>query len=192
MATFVGDPFVDSPERLTEYFRDDAALRYCALTADNALEYFFLSPFYQVDCINERVRTGEVSREGAQYLTGIEYVLVPTGAAPRLFVVERRLRRSTTDVAVLSVYYILDGSIFQCPDASTLLSSRVERCAHHVNAAMQHVGTLRKLLAQHEAAEKSALDTVTPVSASATTAVATAVTQQRGAFVPADTLRAFV
>lgn len=144
MAEIGHDPVIDSPERLGEFFRDDAWLAAYPLNAVSVMHYFAFSPFYAKDCINERIKMQNVDASQSRYMMGVEYVLKPTGhEAEGLFVIERVHRRSATDVAVLSVYYCLSGTVYQVPDLATLLGARAERAAHLLTKAIQGVERLR-------------------------------------------------
>lgn len=59
-----GDVF-DSPDRLTEGFRDEGWLGAKPLTAATALEYFSLSTFYSRDSINERAKLQNLDMKSA-------------------------------------------------------------------------------------------------------------------------------
>jgi len=48
---------------------------------------------------------------------------------------------------LLSAYYILDGTIFQCPDLATLLTARVERVAHLLSLAVAELQPMRPAMA---------------------------------------------
>lgn len=85
--------------------------------------YFAESGFYDRRCNNERVggRTQELPS-----LTGLEYAVVTTEhPGQELIAVERRLRAGPEQTQAEAAYYILDGTIYQCPDLQTLLTSRL-------------------------------------------------------------------
>ncbi len=156
---------VDDPARLHEAFRHEEWLQAYPLTLATVLDYFAFSQFYQMDCLNESYKlqgfTGLAlaAAMASSNAAGVEYVArvpgqgqgqAPIAARPGssssssasaesqqadLFVIERRLRGADGSVAVLSVYYCLRGTIYQVPDLSTLVSSRVERAAEAVTKA---------------------------------------------------------
>lgn len=133
---------VESPSNLQVAFQDENFLRYGPpLNAQTVLDYIVTSPFYQMDCNNERCRLQGLDMRALATLTGVEYVA--RAAAPphdtRLFIIERRLRRSADDVVVLSCYYCLDGIVYQAPDLYRLAQSRAQRAAEHLSAAMRHL-----------------------------------------------------
>jgi len=121
------------------------------------LDYFAFSPFYSRDCINERVKLQMVDATQSIHMVGVEYIVrIPDAATPGLFVIDRVQRRSPRDVAVLSVYYCLHGTVYQAPDLATLLSSRVEKAAHLLTRAIRGVEELRAAALKEEAARAGA------------------------------------
>ena len=56
-------------------------------------------------------------------MTGIEYIL-HEAQEPHLFVMRKQKRDSAEKVTPLSMYYILDGSIYQAPQLYSVVSSR--------------------------------------------------------------------
>lgn len=106
----------------------DACYRYPfgPLSHDNVMAYFAGSCFYDRRANNERVggRAHELPS-----LTGVEYVEVATAhtTGPELMAVERRVRSGPRTTHTEAVYYVLDGTVYQCPDLHTLLRSRLVR-----------------------------------------------------------------
>lgn len=152
-SAFVSAPgsFIDSPERLTEFYRNDGLLGALHPLDDaSVLQYFAGSPFYSRDSINERVRLGVVGASAARQHVGVEYVVRPRGGAAGapdtlgLFVIERRERLSPTHVKTLSVYYCLHGTIYQCADVGSLLAARIERAAYHIMQATRALERARQ------------------------------------------------
>ncbi len=125
-----------------------------SLTDETILTYFSASPFYSLDSINERVKMGVIGASQATQYVGIEYVLRPRAPgldSLGLFVIERRMRRSPTDVTTISAYYCLHGTIYQCADLGSLLSARIEKAAYHITEATKALERAR-----HEATAAAA------------------------------------
>jgi hypothetical protein len=141
-------PVIDSPDRLSEYYRDEFWLAAYPLNATSLLDYFAFSPFYDKTCINERMKLHAMEASHGRR-TGVEYVVKQT-VSPELFIIERLDRRSSTESVVLSVYYCLQGTIYQAPDLATLLSARVERAAHLLSKAILGVERLRDAVLMEE------------------------------------------
>ena len=116
------------------------------INGENALEYFYTSPFFDSRSNNQSLRLQGVEnarREGIlQSLTGKEYVLDTVNTAePNLFVVREQLRRSPrpNDVSLMNVFYILDGVIYQSPVLLDLLNSRMKKVAGYMSSSFSMV-----------------------------------------------------
>ncbi|KAI1315943.1 Mediator of RNA polymerase II transcription subunit 6 [Mortierella claussenii] len=110
------------------------------LNPDNVLDYFAQSPFWDPECNNAVLRMqtqfnnlGEMKQRLSE-MTGVEFALVHE-RYPTLFVIQKQRRRSPQQVTPMAIYYVLQGSIYQCPDLSTLLSNRILGSLHHVESA---------------------------------------------------------
>lgn len=67
-------------------------------------------------------------------------------------VIKRRIRRSEQVSQTQAVYYILDGTIYQCPTVHELLTSRLNKCAHHLEK------TFDELRARYDALHEKNLE----------------------------------
>ncbi|KAF9200284.1 Mediator of RNA polymerase II transcription subunit 6 [Haplosporangium sp. Z 27] len=110
------------------------------LNPDNVLDYFALSPFWDPECNNAVLRMqtqfnnlGEMKQRLSE-MTGVEFALVHE-KYPTLFIIQKQRRRSPSEVKPIAIYYVLQGSIYQCPDLQTLLSNRILGSLHHVESA---------------------------------------------------------
>lgn len=68
-------------------------------------------------------------------MTGIEYDLWYHTLQPSYFVIRKNQRYSPTKVELLSLYYIVEGSIYQTPTIGHILSNRLMTSLHFVNRA---------------------------------------------------------
>jgi mediator of RNA polymerase II transcription subunit 6 len=104
-------------------FVDPVWLQHCGgVRPENALEYFQRSPFFA---------RGE----------GVEFALCPV-RDPRCVGVVRRRRRSERVADNEAFFYILNGTIYQCPAIDELAQSRLRKCAHHLADAYAEMRAL--------------------------------------------------
>lgn len=135
---------------LNRSFMDPIFLQQFALTRENALEYFCRSPFYDISSNNEtlRMQGTSMSHVHLQRMTGIEFALGEDRGSRegsrgndgssdgRLFLVKKQRRDSPTSVHVLSVYYILDGTVYQSPNLLHLMMTKYNKIASCLSAAL--------------------------------------------------------
>ncbi|CAG9540179.1 unnamed protein product [Cercopithifilaria johnstoni] len=98
------------------------------ITPDNVLDYF-CDPgnvFYDVSSCNQHIRMQNLNRplhECLQSMQGIQYTVV--GTFPPLYVIMKQRRNSPTNVTPLAYYYIVNGTVYQCPDIYTYVQSKL-------------------------------------------------------------------
>mmetsp|Transcript_17157 Transcript_17157/g.51212 ORF Transcript_17157/g.51212 Transcript_17157/m.51212 type:complete len:177 (-) Transcript_17157:29-559(-) len=107
---------------------------------DNALAYFERSPFFE---------RGD----------GIEFHIEPEMGDPRCIVICRRRRRDGREAEVEAYYYVLEGTIYQCPRADDLVRSHVRKAGFYVTQAYEAMEALCK---QQEKEEREALERQPP------------------------------
>jgi len=103
------------------------------LSPENILEYFCnpSNPFYErTNCNNEELRMQRLTIERLSSMQGIQYVL--HRAAEPLFVIRKHLRHSPTSVTPMADYYIIAGVVYQAPNLSAVISSRVLAATHSI------------------------------------------------------------
>ena len=84
--------------------------------ADNVLAYFERSPFYE---------TGE----------GLEFAL-ERSRNPRCLSISKRRKKATGDgFDVEAYFYVLDGTIYQCPTIDALATSRLRKAGNYLTKA---------------------------------------------------------
>jgi hypothetical protein len=135
-------------------FMDVAWLQSHPLTDRTAMEYFSLSPFYDRACNNETLRMQRMYRgdldttsttptddawinEQLALMTGMEYI-VHSSTPPSLFVIYMRHRMSKEKTALVSIYYIMNGVVYQSPHLSAVLSTRVKTAEAWTIKAMEY------------------------------------------------------
>lgn len=104
-------------------FKDVNWLKYNILNRDNALEYFSLSPFYDRTCNNELLKMQSIE---TTLNTGIEYRVMKECET---LVIEKFERPKENTV---SLYYIVEGSIYMSPNLHALISSRLTAAAFYL------------------------------------------------------------
>ncbi|KAF8587286.1 MED6-domain-containing protein [Ramaria rubella] len=116
------------------------------LTAQNALDYFATSMFYDKQSNNQVLRmqtmhTGmplENEAEELKRFTGVEFALVHD-EAPTLFIIHKRDRLSHKEVQPLAAYFIMYNRIYQAPDVYNIVSNRLLAALSSLQASL---GTL--------------------------------------------------
>ncbi|KAJ1605586.1 hypothetical protein OIY81_3444 [Cryptosporidium canis] len=118
-------------------FRDDLWLGRYTLTPENALEYFYLSPFHDPNSLNIQRKRGEHTEvaEGFEYRVtyvneeGLGNVPQPPGSTwntPNqfgIFIIQKFFIEFQREVP-LNVYYILSGTIYEAPTLSNVFLHR--------------------------------------------------------------------
>lgn len=118
-------------------FRDQLWLNTYPLDRNLVFDYFALSPFYDITCNNESLRSRQIHPLDMSQLTkmtGMEYVLSDV-MEPHLFVMRKQKRTNPEKADPLLAYYILDGSIYQAPLLGSVFASRISRAMHHISKA---------------------------------------------------------
>jgi mediator of RNA polymerase II transcription subunit 6 len=110
-------------------FRDQLWLNTYPLDRNLVFDYFALSPFYDITCNNESLRSRQIhplDMSQLMKMPGMEYVLSEV-MEPHLFVMRKQRRFTAEKVDPLLAYYILDGSIYQAPQLGSVFASRIVR-----------------------------------------------------------------
>lgn len=116
-------------------FRDQLWLNSFPLDRDFVFDYFALSPFYDYTCNNEQLRMRSIHPldiSQLSKLTGIEYMLNEV-MEPHLFVIRKQKRDGPEKVTPMLTYYVLDGSIYQAPQLSSVFASRMVRALYYIS-----------------------------------------------------------
>ncbi|BAF19064.1 Os06g0217500 [Oryza sativa Japonica Group] len=151
-------------------FRDQLWLNTYPLDRNLVFDYFALSPFYDLTCNNESLRSRQIHPLDMSHLTkmtGMEYVLSDV-MEPHLFVIRKQRRESPEKSNAMLAYYILDGSIYQAPQLCSVFASRISRAMHHISKAFTtacsklekigHVETEPDTAASESKTQKEAID----------------------------------
>jgi len=131
-------------ELTTVCFRDPQWLSLNPLVMENVIEYFSYSQFYDKTCNNENIKmqsrhnqfdTVEMNKS-LHDLTGIEYE-VTLAMPPQLFVIVKQNRKSPENVSPVQYYYIINGTIYQAPNAYMLFANRIMTSLHLINISFK-------------------------------------------------------
>ncbi|CUV06240.1 unnamed protein product [Cryptosporidium hominis] len=118
-------------------FRDDLWLGRFTLTPENALEYFYLSPFHDPNSLNIQRKRGKHTdaSEGFEYRItyineeGLGNVPQPPGSTwntPNqfgIFIIQKFFIEFQREIP-LNIYYILSGTIYEAPTLSNVFLHR--------------------------------------------------------------------
>lgn len=107
------------------------------LNSSNVMDYFSerSNPFYSRECNNEFIKMQQNTRmDQLQHMQGIEYQLLHA-QEPILYIVRKQHRYSPAQQTPLNNYHIIAGEIYQTPDLSAIINSRLLSAATQLNGA---------------------------------------------------------
>ena len=143
----------------TFIFHDDGFIRQYNITVGNVLKYFQLSNFYDTNSVNEKIEMQQRSIDQLEKIDGISFRLVfaeqlggislsgddlkkPENQMivifPGMAIIDKVLRDKEIET-LLSRYYILNGTISQAPDLSSILNVRLKSAMFHIRESMREV-----------------------------------------------------
>ncbi len=64
---------------------------------------------------------------------------------PHLLVIRACMRSTRVHIEVQAIYYILDGTVYQCPSVESILSSRLRKTAYLLDSAVMELELFAKL-----------------------------------------------
>ena len=140
-------------------FMDILWLKTFGLRSDNALEYFYTSPFFDSTSNNQTIRTQGVSLMHLIEMQGLEYALdTELLGDPSLFVIKKQLRKDRNSATLLDVYYCLDGVIYQSPILLDLLRSRFAKISYSLLLSFNAVKDNSRLSPAHNLVDDLDID----------------------------------
>ncbi|KAK7480362.1 hypothetical protein BaRGS_00028409 [Batillaria attramentaria] len=115
------------------------------LNQANILDYFSerSNPFYDRTCNNEVIKMQRQSPEQLINMQGLEYTLLHA-QEPILYVVRKQIRHSQNQVTPVADYYIIGGIVYQGPDLSSVINSRMLNTLFHLQSAFDETLTYSK------------------------------------------------
>eukprot|EP01135_Chromosphaera_perkinsii_P004482 Nk52_evm6s284 gene=Nk52_evmTU6s284 len=126
-----------APNPLTLCYVDQVWLQQFPLNPNTVLDYFANSQFYDRECNNEVIKMQRMDPSNLQDMTGIEYVVRHSQEPAVLYVIMKQRRDSRTSTVPLELYYVIEGTIYQCPDMAALANSRMATVLHYVGEAFE-------------------------------------------------------
>lgn len=121
-------------------FIDIAWLQSFGLRRETVMQYFYTSPFFDSSSNNSILQTQGIDLEHLKSMKGLEYALDDdVREEPVLFVIKKQFRHSPSSTELLEVFYVLDGTVYQCPDLLELATSRFVKLSGAVHRAYQQL-----------------------------------------------------
>ncbi|GAA5909580.1 hypothetical protein JCM8208_007188 [Rhodotorula glutinis] len=123
-------------------------------TADQALDYFSYSPFFDKRSNNATLRMQMMFANGGMHgvdeerelrrLTGLEFAVSPLSRPQDdLFIIVKRQRSSPDDATVLGAFYILNGNVYQAPSLFEVVNERVLTSIHALSTSFSALTALK-------------------------------------------------
>ena len=111
------------------------------LTRKNVMDYFCMSPFYDINSNNELIKMQySHNLEHLRSLTGLEFHIDNEHIdEPHLYVIRKVTRKSPNAYDLLESYYILDGSIYQSPDLLELIRCKTWKACSYLAESYHYV-----------------------------------------------------
>nr|CCA13868.1 mediator of RNA polymerase II transcription subunit putative [Albugo laibachii Nc14] len=81
-----------------------------------------------------------LSTDQLKNMRGIEYEVVPNTAKQlpqQIFGIRKQRREGRTQVKLMAIYYVLEGTVYQAPNVHAMLSSRLRTCSFRVGKAFR-------------------------------------------------------
>ena len=132
-------PNAGDVDPLTLCYCDRVWLQQFPLNANTVLDYFANSQFYDRTCSNEVIKMQRLDPSNLRNMTGIEYV-VHHGQEPGvLYIILKQRRESYNKTVPIELYYVIEGTIYKCPDLAALANSRFSMAMYYMNEAFETV-----------------------------------------------------
>ncbi|BGP43952.1 Mediator of RNA polymerase II transcription subunit 6 [Rhodotorula kratochvilovae] len=123
-------------------------------TAEQAMDYFSYSPFFDKRSNNATLRMQMMFANGGMQgvdeekelrrLTGLEFAVSPLSRPQDdLFIIHKRQRTSPDDAAVVGAFYILNGNVYQAPSVFEVINERVLTSLHALSTSFAALAALK-------------------------------------------------
>ncbi|KZV68668.1 MED6-domain-containing protein [Peniophora sp. CONT] len=124
-----------------------------AVTAENVLQYFSHSQFWDKQSNNEIVGmqtqysgAGPMSAEARanelKRFTGIEFALVHV-TPPSLFIIHKRERLSPDETRPIVAYFVMDNRVYQAPDVYSVISAKLNSSLYALQSTLDKLSSRR-------------------------------------------------
>jgi len=125
-------------------FVDTVFLRNFGLSHNNVLDYFALSPFYDMKSNNQAIRTQGASLENLVNMQGLEFIVDNSTKETNLFIIKKQMRSSPREAQLLDIYYVIDLGegyfvIYKTPDLLEILCKRHQKTALYLERSFDSI-----------------------------------------------------